>query len=147
MWEKKSERGSSHCGLWVRSLTSMHEDVSSILGLAQWVKGSGAAMSCSVGQRCGLDPELLLLWYSPGRCSSNSTLAWELPYAAGAALKSKNKKLWLVKQINVIYNRNSKDLLSTRQNPYPRKPCSCNPPARHSRKPSDPGPSNSVHLW
>ena len=30
--------GSSHCGLVVKSLTGIHEDVGLISGLAQWVK-------------------------------------------------------------------------------------------------------------
>ena len=34
----------------VRNLTSIHKNVGLIAGLAQWGKGSGAAMSCSVGQ-------------------------------------------------------------------------------------------------
>ena len=36
----------------VRSPTSIQGDVDSILGLAQWVKGSAVAMSCGVGCRC-----------------------------------------------------------------------------------------------
>ena len=35
---KMSDYGSSHCGSVVPSLTSIHEDVASIPGLAQWVK-------------------------------------------------------------------------------------------------------------
>ena len=44
-------------------------------------------MSCGVGHRCGLDPILLWLWC---RCAAVAPIqppAWELPYAAGAALK------------------------------------------------------------
>ena len=41
-------------------------------------------MSCGVGLRCGLDPALLWLWCRP--------LAWEPPYAAGAALEETKKK-------------------------------------------------------
>ena len=54
--------GSSHCGLAVTSLTSIHEDVHSTSGLAQWVKGSSTAVSCAVGCRRGLDLKLLWLW-------------------------------------------------------------------------------------
>ena len=39
----------------VTNLTSIHEDVSLIPGLTQWVKRSGIAMSCGVGCRCSSD--------------------------------------------------------------------------------------------
>ena len=44
-------------------------------------------MSCGVGRRRGLDPTLLWLW---GRLAAGALigpLAWEHPYAIGAALK------------------------------------------------------------
>ena len=49
-------------------------------------------MSRGVGRKCGLDPTLLWLWCRPAATAPIRPLAWELPYAAGVALKSKNKK-------------------------------------------------------
>ena len=49
-------------------------------------------MSCGVGCRLSSDPALLWLWYRPAAASLIRSLAWELPYAVGAALKSKKKK-------------------------------------------------------
>jgi len=42
-------------------------------------------MSCGVGCRCGSDPELLWLWCRPAATAPIRPLAWELPYAVGAA--------------------------------------------------------------
>ena len=51
-------------------------------------------MSCGVGCRHGLDPTLLWLWWRPAVAAPIGPLAWELPYAAGAALKRQtNKKI------------------------------------------------------
>ena len=64
---------------WVKNPTSIQEDVGSIPGFTQWVK----------------DLSLLGLWCRPAAIALIRplalirTLAWELPYAAGVALKSK----------------------------------------------------------
>ena len=58
--------------------------------LSGW--GSGVAMSSGVGRGCGLDPMLLWLWRRPAAVAPTGPLAWEPPYAAGVALKRKEKK-------------------------------------------------------
>ena len=50
-------------------------------------QGSGIAVSYGVGHRCSLDSELLWLWCKPTAIAPIWPLTWELPYAAGAALK------------------------------------------------------------
>ena len=55
--------------MWGVPVTS-HEDVGSIPG-PQWVK----------------DPALLWLWCRPAAAALIQPLAWELPYAIGAAVK------------------------------------------------------------
>ena len=42
-------------------------------------------MSCGVGCRRGSDPALVWLWRSPVATALSRPLAWEPPYAAGAA--------------------------------------------------------------
>ena len=54
-------------------------------------KGAGVTMSCGTGRRCGLHPMLLWQWYRPAPVALIRPLAWESPYAAGAALKKKPK--------------------------------------------------------
>ena len=79
--------------LWVQSLASLS-------GL-----GSGIAVSCGVGHRHGSDPTLLWLWCRPAATALIGSLAWEPPYAVGAALKrqtNKQKKAKLVKN-NLCY--------------------------------------------
>ena len=49
-----------------------------------------AASAAYVGYRCGSDP--VLLWCRPAATAPIQPLAWEFPYAAGAALKSKKNK-------------------------------------------------------
>ena len=46
-------------------------------------------MSCGVGGKLSSDPALLWLWGRPAAAAMIRPLAWEPPYAAGEALKSK----------------------------------------------------------
>ena len=46
-------------------------------------------MSCGVGRGCGLDPTWLWLWHRLVAVALNGPLAWEPPYAMGAALKKR----------------------------------------------------------
>ena len=50
------------------------------------------AVSCGVGHRCGSDPALLWLWCRPAAVAPIQPIAWEPPYAIGAALKKQTKK-------------------------------------------------------
>ena len=56
-------------------------------------------MSCGTGRRCGSDPELLWLWCKLAAKAQIQPLAWEPPYAVGAALKTKNKRKERKKEI------------------------------------------------
>ena len=49
-------------------------------------------MSCCVGCRHGSDPALLWLWCSLVATALIRLLAWEAPYAAGAALEKTKKR-------------------------------------------------------
>ena len=50
-------------------------------------------MSCGIGYGLGLDPALLWLWCRPAATTPIRSLAWEPPYAVGAALKRQKIKL------------------------------------------------------
>ena len=53
-------------------------------------------MSCGVGFRRGLDPVLLWLWLRLTAVALIQPLAWELPYASGAGLKSKKVYIYIL---------------------------------------------------
>ena len=61
---------------WLTNLTRNHKVAGSIPGLAQRAK----------------DLALLWLWRRPGAVALIQPLAWEPPYAVGAALKKQKKK-------------------------------------------------------
>jgi len=77
---------------WLTNPTRNHEVVGSVPALAQWVKRSGVAVSCGVGCRRGSDPALLWLWCRPVATAPIQPLAWEPPYAVGAAQRNSKKK-------------------------------------------------------
>ena len=49
-------------------------------------------MSCGVGNRHGSDPALLWFWRRPAATAPIRPLAWEPPYAVGAAQEIAKKK-------------------------------------------------------
>ena len=73
---------------WLMNPASILGGSGSIPGLAQWVKDlSGAARSCGEDCRRGWDPMWLWLWCRPAAVVPIGPLAWDPPYATGAALK------------------------------------------------------------
>ena len=64
-------------------------------------------MSCGVGRRHGSDPTLPWLWRRPVATALIRPLAWEPPYAVGAAQemakRQKKSKLFLVHLINYLF--------------------------------------------
>ena len=73
-------------------------------------------MSCSVGHRHGSDPELLHLWCRLAATALIRPLAWEPPYAAGAALEKakRQKKKGIKKKETVIRCLGTVELASGR---------------------------------
>ena len=76
---------------WLTNLTRNYEVVGSIPGLTQCVKDPHCG-ELWLGHRRGSDPALLWLRCRPAATGLIGPLAWERPYNAGAALKSKINK-------------------------------------------------------
>ena len=64
-----------------RNPTKIYEDAGSI------PEGSSVAVNCGVSIRCALDPALLWLWHRLAAAALIQSLAWELSYVMGTALK------------------------------------------------------------
>ena len=74
-------------------------------------------MSCGVGRRRGLDLALLWLRRGPAATAPIRPLAWESPYAAGAALKRQKqtktlteKKMYFGKFLKRNFRRHTEAL-------------------------------------
>ena len=76
---------------WLTNPTRNHEVSGLVLGLAQWVNNLAWPVSCGVGHRGGSDLALLWLWRRLVATAPIRPLAWEPPYATGAALEKTNK--------------------------------------------------------
>ena len=74
---------------WLTNPTRVYEDAGLIPGLAQCHEHCHV-----VGYRHGSDLALLWMWHRLAATELIRPLAWEPPYAMGAALKKK-KKHWL----------------------------------------------------
>ena len=77
---------------WLTNPSRNREVEGLIPGLAQWVKDPALAVSCGVDRRCSSDPALLWLWCRPAATASIRPLAWEPPYANGAALENAKRQ-------------------------------------------------------
>ena len=98
--KKSIHRGSAEMN-WTRN----HEVKGSIPGLTRRVKDP--AVSGDIGCRLSSDLALLWLWLCLASAAPIRTLAWEPPYAAGAALKSQkqtNKQTNKQKNIYIYLN-------------------------------------------
>ena len=58
----------------------------------QYLASLSVAMSCGVGRRHSSDLALLWLWCRPAATAPIRPLAWEPPYATGAALEEDKEK-------------------------------------------------------
>ena len=102
--------------------TSIHEDVGLVPGLTQWLSIQHChELWCGLQMR--LRSRVAVAVASAGSCSSDAPLAWELPYAAGVALKLKKKKKNLTQKQILIYQEEATFLSSANySNAFPSQP-------------------------
>ena len=70
--------------------------------------GSGVAVNCGVGCRCGSDLAFLWLLRKPAAVAPIRPVAWEPPYAKGEALKRQDKKKKKKKKKEKLQTQNSR---------------------------------------
>ena len=92
-WNIRKKGGVPVVAQWLTTPTRNHEVAGSVPGLAQWVKDPVLPMSCGVGRRLGLHPELLWLWCRLVATAPIRPLAWEPPYATGVALEKAKRQI------------------------------------------------------
>ena len=86
---KRASLGSSTVAQQKRTqLVSMRMQVQSLASLSG-LRIQHCPVSCGVGCRCSLDLVAVCLWHRLAATALIRTLAWEIPYASGVALKSK----------------------------------------------------------
>ena len=74
---------------------SSHEDEALILGLVQWVKGSGIdclELWCRSQAQLRSCNDVSVVWAGGYSSCLTPVLAWELPYALGLALEDQKRK-------------------------------------------------------
>ena len=89
---KRRCKRNSHCSSAITNPAIIYEHVGLNPGLAQWVKGSGAAVNHGRGCRLGSDPALLWLWRRP-LATANSTPSLGASICCTCGPKKKKKKL------------------------------------------------------
>ena len=64
--------------------------------------GSGIAVGYGIGHRHSWDVALLWLWHRTTAAAPLGCLAWEPPYAGGAAVKNKNRNYTVERHVALL---------------------------------------------